>query len=66
MTLTLGSSTTTLGSTIAMQGNTPLVPTAMRNYNLDNLTSLNYLMWVMRMTVMLKQVDLWDIVSGTM
>jgi hypothetical protein len=47
-----------------MQGNTPLVPTAMRSYNLDKFTGTNYLTWATRMTLMLKRADLWDIVSG--
>jgi hypothetical protein len=56
-----GSSTSTpsltapaLGSTITKQGNVPLIPTAMRNYNLDKLTGPNYLMWATRMTLMMK------------
>lgn len=34
-------------------------------YNLDKLTGLKYLTWATRVTLMLKQVNLWDIVSGT-
>jgi hypothetical protein len=67
-----GSSTSTpdltapaLRSTIMKQGNIPLVPTAMRNYNLDKLIGPNYLTWATQMTLMLKRVDLWDIVNDT-
>ena len=58
-------STPTPGSSTATHGNTPLVPTAMRSYNLDKLTGPNYLTWSTRMTLMLKRADLWDIVCGT-
>jgi hypothetical protein len=37
----------------------------MRSYNLDKLTDPNYRTWAIRMTLMLKRADLWDIVSGT-
>jgi hypothetical protein len=57
----LGPTTPALDSTITTQGNTPLVPIAMRSYNLDKLTDPNYLT---RMTLMLKRADLSDIVRG--
>jgi hypothetical protein len=72
MTPASGSSTSTpvltapaLGSTITNQGNIPLILTAMRSYNLNKLTDPNYLTWATRMTLMLKRVDLWDIVNDT-
>jgi hypothetical protein len=61
MTPAPGSSTTTLGPTTARHGNTSLVPTAMRSYNLDKVTGLNYLTWATQMTLVLKRADLWDI-----
>ncbi|MCO5601917.1 hypothetical protein L7F22_056043 [Adiantum nelumboides] len=42
-----------------------LIPSTVRSYQLDKLSSTNYLTWATRVTLLLKQVALWDIVSGT-
>ncbi|MCO5599430.1 hypothetical protein L7F22_053534 [Adiantum nelumboides] len=42
-----------------------LIPSTVRSYQLDKLSSTNYLTWATRVTLLLKRAALWDIVSGT-
>ncbi|MCO5595626.1 hypothetical protein L7F22_049671 [Adiantum nelumboides] len=42
-----------------------LIPSIVRSYQLDKLSSTNYLTWATRVTLLLKRAALWDIVSGT-
>ncbi|MCO5604374.1 hypothetical protein L7F22_058539 [Adiantum nelumboides] len=42
-----------------------LIPSTVRSYQLDKLSSTNYLTWATQVTFLLKRAALWDIVSGT-
>ncbi|MCO5578682.1 hypothetical protein L7F22_032526 [Adiantum nelumboides] len=42
-----------------------LIPSTVRSYQLDKLSSTNYLTWATQVTLLLKRAALWDIVSGT-
>ncbi|MCO5600644.1 hypothetical protein L7F22_054759 [Adiantum nelumboides] len=42
-----------------------LIPSTVRSYQLDKLSSTNYLTWATRVTLLLKRAALWDIVSDT-
>ncbi|MCO5547459.1 hypothetical protein L7F22_000909 [Adiantum nelumboides] len=42
-----------------------LIPSTVRSYQLDKLSSTNYLTWATQVTLLLKRTALWDIISGT-
>ncbi|MCO5593534.1 hypothetical protein L7F22_047548 [Adiantum nelumboides] len=42
-----------------------LIPSTVGSYQLDKLSSTNYLTWATRVILLLKRAALWDIVSGT-